>query len=307
MDSIRVFAPASVANMVSGFDILGFAIDEPGDELVLKKKERKGITLDIIGRSDLPDDPAKNTSTFGVLKALEEHAPEAGLHITLYKNLPLGSGMGSSAASAAAGVFGVNQLLGLNLSKNNLLAYSAAAESMVSGGIHLDNIAPSLLGGITLVQSKEPIDVVKLHTSLDLHCALIHPHVSVNTKDARQLLRDHVPLKKVVDQSGHLGGFIAGILGNDIDLMRRSMIDEIVEPVRAVLVPGFEEAREKAKAHNIIGCGLSGSGPTMFIIGTDTDAIKAAARDIQSVFKGLEIQNDVYYSAVGGKGARIID
>jgi len=307
MNSIKVFAPASVANVVCGFDVLGFALDSIGDELTIEISDVPGVRLIIEGNNELPTDPNTNTATHGIVSILKnmEHPP--GIVVRLQKNLPLGSGMGSSASSAVAGVYGINKLLDLNLNQNQLLYHAAMSESMASGGMHLDNIAPALLGGFTLVRSKDPIDVLKLKMHTKLHSVLIHPHVSVNTKDARQLLRGHIPLEKAVNQTGHIAGFVLGLTSGDTQLMRRSMIDEIVEPVRAALVPGFDEARSRAMSKKIIGCGLSGSGPTIFAIGADKLELESAGNEIESVFADLEIKADVFYSSVGGRGAHEIE
>jgi homoserine kinase len=308
MKSVKAFAPATVANVSCGFDILGFAIDAMGDTVELMLKDEPGICVVSIEGDEgrLPLDAAKNTCAVAIQAMLDELGINPGIDIFLKKGLPLGSGMGSSAASAVAALMAANELLGNPFTKKELLPFAIVAEKVACGAGHADNVAPSLLGGFVLIRDYHPLDVIKLHVPDELYCTLLHPHFELNTADSRSVLRDQIPMKVSTIQSGNVGGFIAGLYQEDYDLISRSLKDVIAEPYRAVLIPGFYEIREKLKEAGVLGMGISGSGPTLFALskGSETSAkIAVAAEEIYQTI-GLEV--DIYFSKINTQGAYVI-
>lgn len=308
-DSIRVFAPATVANVACGFDILGFAVENPGDEVILKRKSAPGIKISKITGDDgrLSKEPGKNTVGVAIAKYLKHINYKQGLEISLNKKMPLGSGLGSSAASAVAGVFAVNQLLGMPMTQEELLPFAMEGERMACGSAHADNVAPSLLGGFVLVRSYDPLDIVRIPTPKSLYCTIIHPQIEVQTKDARDILKKQILLKDAVTQWGNVAGLIAGLMKSDYDLIGRSMHDVIVEPIRSILIPGFEEVKSNAKEAGALGCGISGSGPSIFALSRDNATAKAVGMNMKKVFDGLKIGSEVYVSKINNSGPQVLD
>ena len=246
---IRAFAPATVANVACGFDVLGFAVESPGDEVEITLSDTPGIRFTKITGDEglLPLDPDKNTVSLVIKEYLKHIGKEGlGIEIELNKQMPLKSGLGSSAASSVVGVWALNQLLGKPLTDLELLPFAMLGEKLAAGAAHADNVAPALLGGFVLIRSYDPLDVVSLPTPEKLYCTLIHPQIEVKTKDARSILRQKVELKLAVEQWGNLRGLIAGIMMSDYDLIGRSLKDSIVEPVRSILIPGFNFSKSLA-------------------------------------------------------------
>lgn len=309
--SIRVFAPATVANVTCGFDILGFAIDNPGDEIIVTLISNHGSNIvikEITGDNGiLPYDPNKNTVTVSILKLLEHIKSDVSLEITLHKKMPLGSGLGSSAASSAAAVVAVNELLGFGLARKDLIVFAMEGERVASGSAHADNVAPSILGGFTLIRSNEPLDVVKITTPKDLYASVIHPHIEINTRDARSIVRQTVPLKKAIKQWGNIAGLIAGLTMSDYELIGRSMQDVIIEPARSILLPGFDSVKKAAMTNNAIGCGISGSGPSIFAISRGFDTAKSVAIAMLNEFKNINIEGEIFISKINSDGCKILD
>jgi len=308
MSSIKIFAPATVANVTCGFDILGFAVHEPGDEVILKQTDSDEIIIrDIKGDGGvLPKDIAKNTVSVAIKAFLEHLNVSCGIEIFLEKKMPLGSGLGSSAASAVAGVFGVNELLGKPMSLIELLPFAMRGEAEACGEAHADNVAPALLGGFTLVRSYNPLDVVKLDAPEDLFASIVHPQIEIATKDARSILKKSLLLKDAVTQWGNVAGLIAGLIKHDYDLISRSMEDVIVEPVRSMLIPGFDQVKASALEAGALGCGISGSGPSIFALSRSHDTATLIADKMEHCFKELDITSDVFISPVNQQGPLIL-
>jgi homoserine kinase len=308
-DSIKVFAPATVANVACGFDVLGFAVENPGDEVILTKKSTPGVTITTITGDDgrLTKDADKNTVGVAVSRFLNHLQIDAGIEITLHKKMPLGSGLGSSAASAVAGVFAVNQLLGMPLNQQELLPFAMEGERIACGSAHADNVAPSLLGGFVLIRSYDPLDVIKIPTPANLYSTIIHPQVEVQTKDAREILKKQIPLRDAVTQWGNVGGLIAGLMLSDYGLIGRSMKDVIVEPIRAILIPGFEDVKQAALSAGALGCGISGSGPSIFALSTSEEIAQKVGREMQNVLTSINIGSEVYISKINNSGPQILD
>src|SRR5690606_22467635 len=271
MRTLRAFAPATVANVSCGFDVFGFAVESPGDEVTLTLSDKPGVRILRIegdgGR--LPLAPDKNTAGVAVLEFLKSINSDQGVDIVLRKNLPLGSGMGSSAASSVAALVGINQLMGDPFEKKDLLPFAMEAERIACGSAHADNVAPALLGGFVLIRGYDPLDVVNIPTPEELYCTLIHPHLELNTQDSRQVLRMNISLKDAVTQWGNIAGLVAGLMKPDYGLISRSLKDVIAEPIRSLLIPGFDRIKEKVRETGALGSGISGSGPTIFALSAD--------------------------------------
>jgi homoserine kinase len=309
MQSVKAFAPATVANVSCGFDILGFAIDAMGDVVEIQLTNTPDLrVVSIEGDSGrLPYEVEKNTCTVAIQAMLDELGQQVGMDITLKKGLPLGSGMGSSAASAVAALVAANHLLGAPFEKKSLLPFAIAAEKAACGAGHADNVAPSLLGGFVLIRDYHPLDVIKLHVPDGLHCTLLHPHFELKTSDSRSVLRDNVSLKHSTIQSGNVAGLIAGLFLEDFDLIGRSLRDVIAEPYRATLIPGFYEVKEAVKAAGALGMGISGSGPTLFTLSKGAEVSESIIKAAQEVYDAIGLGVDAYHSAINIRGAYILD
>lgn len=308
MKAIKAFAPATVANVSCGFDILGFALEGMGDWVTLTEREKPGLeVISIQGdHGKLPYQSDKNTCAVAIQAMIDELGINPGIEIRLEKGLPLGSGMGSSAASAVAALVAANELLGNPFQKNELLPFAIAAEKVACGAGHADNVGPSLLGGFVLIRDYHPLDVIKLPVPEDLNCVLLHPHYELNTADSRSVLRDQIPLKHATIQSGNVAGLVAGLFQGDFELISRSLRDVIAEPYRAVLIPGFYEVREATKAAGALGMGISGSGPTLFVLCKGKESMAGIIAAAQTVFESIGLGVDAYHSAINTRGAHIL-
>ncbi|MBD3749060.1 MAG: homoserine kinase [Sphingobacteriales bacterium] len=308
MESIKVFAPATVANVVCGFDILGFAVNEPGDELIMEMTNKPGVNIISIEGDEgkLPLDPAKNTVSATVISLLRYLGKEGiGLNIKLKKMMPMGSGLGSSSASAVAGLFAANELLGKPLSKLELLPFAMEGEALACGHGHADNVAPALFGGFTLIKSYEPLEVISLPVP-KLYCALLYPHVDVPTRDARQIIRSKVLLKDAVTQWGNIAGLISALYTQDYDLLGRSMKDVIIEPIRSILIPEFDRMKEMALGNGALGFGISGSGPTVFSLFKSADAAQKSLQEMKQMLAQQGIESNIYLSEINKKGPIVL-
>lgn len=307
--STAAYAPATVSNVACGFDVLGFALDEPGDIVIARPADGSGVTIaDIVGDGGrLPRDAGKNTASAAVAALLGRLGTTRGVALTIHKGLPLESGIGSSGASAVAAVVAANELLGRPVSTDVLLACAMEGEQVGCGAAHPDNVAPSLLGGFVLARTVAPPDVVRLPVPEGLACALLHPHLSVNTGTARALLGDTVPLRDAVRQWANLGALVAALFTSDRDLLSRSLVDVVAEPKRAVLVPGFHRVKAAALEAGALGCSLSGSGPSMFALASSIDVARTAGAAMQRAFdEGSDLGSDLHVSFVGRAGARVV-
>jgi homoserine kinase len=309
MKKIRAFAPATVANVACGFDILGFAVESPGDEVTITLTEEPGVkVLSITGdEGKLPLDAARNTVSLVIQEYLNHiDKGDLGVAIELKKMMPLKSGLGSSAASSVVGVYALNKLLGSPLTDLELLPFAMKGEELACGSAHADNVAPALLGGFVLVRSYDPLDVIKLPTPKRMYATIIHPHIEVKTKDARSILRTDVKLKDAVVQWGNVAGLVAGLMQEDYDLIGRSLEDVIVEPIRSLLIPGFDQVKQEALNAGALGCSISGSGPSIFALSTDKGVATQIGHAMTKVFDKLNVQSEVYISKVSDQGPKII-
>jgi homoserine kinase len=307
--TIAVFAPATVANVVCGFDVLGFAVNEPGDEVVMRMTGKPGITISKITGDNgrLPMDPAKNTVSVSVQHYLKSVGrTDIGLDIELHKKMPIGSGLGSSSASTVAGLFAIKTLLGDETDVATLLPFAMKGEEMACGHGHADNVAPALMGGFVLIRSYEPLDVVRLPHPAGLYCAIIFPDVDVPTREARQIIRKNIQMKDAVTQWGNIAGLVSGLFLNDLDLIGRSMKDILVEPVRSMLIPDFYKMREMAMEMGAVSLGISGSGPSVFAFTKDEDTAHRITQNLQQHLTGIKIGSNIYVSTINDKGPRVI-
>lgn len=309
MKKVRAFAPATVANVCCGFDILGFAVDAPGDEVVAELVSEPGVRIKAITGDEgrLPLEAKKNTAGVAVEALLQSLGSDAGIDIVLHKHLPLGSGLGSSAASAVAALVAVNHLLGTPKTREELIPFAMEAEAVACGSAHADNVAPSLLGGFVLVRDYHPLDVVKFPSPEKLYAVLVHPQLELKTEDSRRVLRPYIRISDAVSQSGNIAGLMVGLLQSDYKLISRSLKDVIAEPIRSVFIPGFAELKDKILESGALGSGISGSGPTMFALCKDADTAKKTGKVMVEHFREYQLESDLYGSAVNIEGARILE
>ncbi len=315
MRSVTVFAPATVANVGSAFDVLGFAVAAPGDTVTARRSEKPGVTIsEIVGDNGvLSRDPHKNTAGVSVL-ALIKHLEGQGLSslattgidISLEKGLPIGSGLGSSSASTVAAVVAANEILGAPLSREELLPFAMEGERVACGAAHADNVAPALLGGFVLIRSYDPLDVVHLPTPSNAWVTVLSPHLELKTQDARKVLKRSVSLESAISQWGNVAALVAGIYQNDVRLMGRALEDKIVEPERAQLIPGYAAAKKAALEAGAAGCSISGSGPSLFALTESEAAANTVGLAMRSAFAALEIQSNVYVSQINSTGTSVI-
>lgn len=314
MRGAAAFAPATVSNVAVGFDVLGFAVEAAGDEVTLTLTEGESVrvvevsdTTGTLAPGAIPLDPAQNTATVGLLKLLEDLRPGFGFDVRVRKGIALGSGMGGSAASAVAALVAANSLLAEPLPKESLLAYALAAERVACGASHPDNAAPSLFGGLTLVVSTDPLRCVRLPVPRGLLAVLVHPHVRVDTRESRAVLRPTVPLADHVRQSAHLAGFVAGCFADDLELLRACLEDVVIEPQRAALIPGFARVKAGALGAGALGASISGSGPSVFaLVDSEAAAARVRAAMVGAFESGGVGAVDSWVSPVSCEGARLI-
>ncbi len=306
--TVSAFAPATVANVVCGYDILGFALDAPGDNVKLTLNDSGIVSLDKItgDGGELSTDPDRNIASAVVKYYLNTIGQKAGISVELCKNMPLNSGMGSSSSSSVAALVAVNELMGSPLSRMELLPLAMEGERIGCGNAHADNVAPALLGGLTLVRSTSPLDAVKLPVSEGLHVALIHPHVNVPTRDSRRIIKERVAISEAVKQWGNVAGLVAGFCTGDTDLIGRSMEDVIFEPVRAMLIPGFYKMKQSAIECGAIGFGISGSGPSVFALCKSAATATTICEELHAMLYKFEIESDTFQSGINQVGARIL-
>jgi homoserine kinase len=302
---VTIHAPGTVANLVCGFDVLGMCLNEPFDVMQVRLLEEKKVTIISKDGYQLPTDPAQNTAGAPLIEMLKEINNNIGFEVTIQKNIKPGSGLGSSAASAAGAVVGANFLLGNIFSKEEMVRFSMFGEKVASGVKHADNTAPCIYGGVTLIRSIFPLDIITIAPP-DFHVTVIHPQIEVRTSDARQILRKEVHLKDAIKQWGNIAGLVAGLLKHDLALIGRSLEDVIIEPVRSILIPGFDEVKIKCKSAGALGGGISGSGPSIFMLSAD----EATAREVESVMKEVYTRIGIsfhsYVTTVCKTGAQII-
>ncbi len=303
MDQVTVVSPATVSNVVCGFDCLGFALHEPCDEMTLRKVDGGGIRILHNDDFGLPTEPEKNVAGVALQAFADAASVAHGYELEITKRIKPGSGIGSSAASACGAVVAANLLAGEPVSQAELIELAMAGELIASGSRHADNLAPCIFGGFTLVRSTEPLDIVSLEHP-ELFATVVHPQIEIKTADARALLPKEVSLSDAVLNWSNLGAFVAGLQKGDYGLMSRSMVDEIVEPARSSLIPHFAEVKANCIGAGALGGGISGSGPSMFMLSTDRPAAERVADAMREIYGATEIPFNIYVSTVSPHGVR---
>jgi homoserine kinase len=302
--AVTVYAPGTVANMVCGFDVLGMCLNDPCDVMQVRLLDEPKVIIESLDGYNLPSDPQQNTAGAPLLEMMNELDTKIGFHVTIQKNIKPGSGIGSSAASAAGAVVAANYLLGNTFSKEDLVRFAMFGEKVASGVKHADNIAPCIYGGITLIRSIFPLDIVQL-TTPDLFVTVVHPQIEVRTSDARQILRKEVLLKDAIRQWGNIAGLVAGLMKNDPDLVGRSLEDVIIEPVRSMLIPGFDDVKSKCKQAGALGGGISGSGPSIFMLSKNEQTAHEVETIMKNIYENIGIEYHTYVTTINKEGVRI--
>ena len=303
-DEITIFAPASVANVGCGYDVLGFALEGTGDLLTIKKIPVPELRIGSIeGESGIPLDPKKNVATVAVQSLLDEiNIRDTGFEFHIKKMVKPGSGLGSSASSSSAAVFGVNELLGCPIDKIDLVKHAGEGERAASGKRHYDNVAASILGGFTLVRSRDPLDILQLDFPDQLYVVIAHPQVEIKTADARKILKDQVKLSDAVTQWANLSGLTVGLLQGDYALIGRSLEDVIAEPSRSILIPYYQEIKNAALEAGALGCNIAGSGPSIFSLSKGPEAAKKIKDAVKEVYASSSLEVNYYISKISPKG-----
>ncbi|HZE84609.1 MAG TPA: homoserine kinase [Puia sp.] len=320
MKEITIQAPATVANLVCGFDVLGMALEKPFDIMQVRLLDRREIIITSRDGFPLPSDPALNTAGAPLIAMLEEldQAPgewlarppgfeyrPLGFEVLIDKHIKPGSGIGSSAASAAGAVVAANHLLDNIFSKEDLVRFAMFGEKVASGVKHADNIAPCIYGGITLIRSIFPLDIISI-PSPSLQVTVVHPQIEVRTADARQILRKNVLLKDAIRQWGNIAGLVAGFMKNDLELIGRSLEDVIIEPVRSMLIPGFDEVKQQCKEAGALGGGISGSGPSIFMLSRDQATAREVEKVMKTIYEKIGLDHHTYVTTINQEGVKLI-
>lgn len=301
MEKVKVKAPASVANLVCGFDILGMALQEPYDIMEMQLIDEPKVIIHNKDSFGLPEDPLKNVAGVVLLSIIEKMNNTIGFEVEINKQIKPGSGLGSSAASAAGAAVAANHLLKNIFSTDELIQFAMNGEKLASGVKHADNIAPCISGNVSLIRSIYPLDVIAIPAP-DLFVTVVHPQIEVRTSDARQILKKQILLKDAIKQWGNIAGLVTGFLKNDCDLIGRSMEDIIIEPVRSILIPGFDEIKSKCKEAGALGGGISGSGPSVFMVSKDKSTAERVASVMKDVYDKIGLAYYIYVTTINKRG-----
>ncbi len=307
MDKIKVFSPGSITNLSCGYDILGVCLNNRGDEITVTKTENKGIIIKSNDNYNISNDINKNVAGIAAQALLKKTSTEFGFEIEIKKGIKPGSGIGSSAASSAGTVFAINQLLDSPFSQLDLIKFSMEGEKFVSDSYHADNVAPIILGGITLVRSINEIDVIKLPTPKSLEVIIIRPNIEIKTSDSRKVLRKKIKIEEMVQQSANLGSFVSSLYNEDFNLMSRSIVDIIAEPNRRILIPEFDNIIKLSKINGAIAAGISGSGPSIFSLSKDTNISEKILKATTDHYNKLGISYDGFISKINTTGIKILE
>lgn len=307
MKEIKLFAPATVANVSCGFDVLGFCLDPIGDEMIIRKTDQPGVRITKIVGQDLPLITKENVAGVAAEALLASLETPYGFEIEIYKNIKAGSGIGSSAASAAGAVFGINELLGRPYTRKELIQFAMKGEELASGVGHADNVSPALLGGFTLVRCNEQVDVIALPSPSELYATIIHPKIELRTADARSVLKKKIPLSKAIEQWGNLAALVSGLYTNDYSLISRSLVDVVIEPERSPLIPFFNDLKAAALNAGALGSGISGSGPSIYALSRGEETAQKVRQQMEEVFLPMNIDFNTYVSKINAEGIKIIE
>lgn len=305
MKSVTVKSPGSLSNLNCGFDILGMALDAPFDIIKLVRKEEPGIVIRHLDNYGLPEDPSKNIAGVALQAFMDAAGYTAGFEIDITKQIKPGSGLGSSAASAAGVVVAANELLGKPFNNKELVAFAMEGEVLASGSRHADNLAPCIYGGLVLIRDTASLDIIPIAAS-SLYISVAHPQIEIKTSYAREILPKEVPLKSAVTQWANVAGLVTGFLTNDENLIGRSLVDVIIEPVRSKLIPGFDEVKKQSLAAGALGGGISGSGPSLFMLSKDKHTAEAVQAEMIRVYEDLSIECKTYLTTMG-RGVTVLE
>ena len=298
---IKVSAPATIANLVCGFDVLGLALNYPRDEMHLTLNKEPGIRLRHTDIYNLSNVPEQNVAGVSLLELMQELNNNCGFELIINKHIKPGSGLGSSAASAAGSVVAANHLLGNIFSKEDLVRFAMAGEKLASGVKHADNISPCIYGGVTLIRSIFPLDIISLPAPA-MFVAVVHPQIEIKTSDAREILRKEVLLKDAIKQWGNIAGLVAGFMKNDYALISRSLEDVIIEPVRSMLIPGFDDVKKRSVEAGALGGGISGSGPSIFMLCEKESTAKKVEKIMKDVYENTGLLYNTYVTTINNEG-----
>ncbi|MEL0456317.1 homoserine kinase [Flavobacteriaceae bacterium SZ-1-7] len=307
MNEIKIFSPATVANVACGFDVLGFCLDSVGDDMVIRKVDKKGIRISRIEGFELPYETEKNVAGVSALAMYNAIDVDFGFEIEIYKRIKPGSGIGSSAASAVGSVFGMNELLGRPFNKTQLTEFAIKGEALASKCEHADNLAPALFGGFTLVKSVVPLKILEIPCPNDLYATIIHPQIEIKTSEARAVLPKEVPLADAITQWSNLGSLVHGLHTSDYDLIKDSLKDVIIEPHRSKLIPFYNEVKNEVLKAGALGASISGSGPSIFSLSKGLETAKTVKEAMKTVYAKSGIDFDIHVSKINTKGIKIID
>ncbi len=306
MDEVKIFSPATVANVSCAFDILGFALESIGDEMIFKKTAKKGLIIEMDGNSNLSTVPEENVAGVVALAMLNKVQPKFGVEMTIKKGIKPGSGIGSSAASASGAAFGMNKIFGDIFTLREMVEFAMLGEALASGVQHADNVAPALYGGFTLIRSLDPLDIVTIPAPKNLFVSILHPQIEVKTIYARKILKKSVLMKDAVTQWGNIAGLISGLFKEDYALIGRSLEDIIVEPIRSILIPLFTEVKKAALNAGALGSGISGSGPSIFALSEGKETAMAVAEAMKQVYADSGIDFEIHVSGINAQGVKLI-
>lgn len=307
MDVLRVFSPATVANVSCGFDAMAFALETLGDEMVFRKNNSGKVTISKIEGATLSFDPTKNAAGEVARLMLANRNSSMGVDIQIYKKYKPGSGLGSSAASSAGAAFAMNLLLGEPYGKTEVVSFAMKGEEVACGSQIADNVAAAIYGGFVLIRSYKPLDIISIPTPARLYATVIHPQIEVKTADARKVLPKEIPLKTGITQWANVGGLISGLYSGDYELIGRSLVDEVAEPVRKQFIPHFDALKKATMDSGALGVGISGSGPSVFALSKGRYQAEKIAQAMKDIFKDTDIACQVYISKIGDNGVRIIN
>ncbi len=306
MESIKIFAPNTVSNVGCGYDVLGFAIDGIGDEIEITKRDDSQLVITKIEGADIPLDSETNVATVAVRAYLAAVESDQGFDISIKKGINPGSGLGSSACSSVGAVFGANELLGKPFSTNELVRFAMEGERSSSGDAHADNVAPSMLGGFTVVRSYDPLDIFNIPFPEELLAIVIYPEVEVKTSFAKSILKKQVPMKDAIRQWGNMAGLISGLMSSNFERIGVSMEDRVAEPARGLLIPLYEDVKKAALDAGAVGYTISGSGPTSFGFAADSATAEKIRKIGAEIYESNGIQCRSFVSPISQKGARVI-
>ena len=306
MNEIKIFSPATVANVACGYDVLGFCLDAVGDEMLIRKVDKKGIRITKIEGFELPFKTELNVAGVSALAMYETLQPDCGFEIEIYKNIKPGSGIGSSAASAVGSVFGMNALLGSPYNKTELTQFAMKGEALASKCEHADNLAPALFGGFTLVKSLSPLEILEIPSPDNLFATIIHPQIEVKTADSRAILPKEVKLQDAIVQWANFGSLIHSLHTSNYQLMKRSLHDAIIEPHRCKLIPFYKEVKYVALKSGALGTNISGSGPSIFSLSEGIETASLVSDAIKKVYSNTGINFDIHISKINTEGIKVL-